>query len=55
MPIGIIFWIIMLLILIFGFMRSNPAFVSYKWGWDVLLYILLFLLGWKVFGFAVHA
>lgn len=55
MPIGFIFWVIMLLILVFGFFRSNPAFAPYTWGWDILLYILLFLLGWKVFGFAIHA
>jgi hypothetical protein len=55
MPIGFIFWVIMLLILVFGFIRNNPTFAPYTWGWDVLLYILLFLLGWKVFGFAIHA
>jgi hypothetical protein len=55
MPIGLIFWVIMLLILIFGFMRNNPVFAPYTWGWDVLLYILLFLLGWRVFGFAITA
>lgn len=55
MPIGFIFWVIMLLILVFGFVRTAPALAPYSWGWDILLYILLFLLGWKVFGFAIHA
>jgi hypothetical protein len=55
MPIGLIFWVLMLIILVFGIARSQPAFAPYAWGWDWLLYILLFLLGWKVFGFMVHA
>jgi hypothetical protein len=55
MPIGLIFWVIMLLILVFGFLRNQPAFAPYTWGWDVLLYILLFLLGWHSFGFMIRA
>ena len=54
MPIGLLFWILMLLSIVF-------------WGWgspwndrgpfvnSLVLYVLLFLLGWKVFGFALHA
>jgi hypothetical protein len=59
MEIGFIFWLIMLLSLLFWGM----------WGWGglpafatrgpivhgFLLFVLLFLLGWKVFGFAIHA
>jgi len=55
MPIGLIFWVIMLIVLIFGVVIRDQRFASYSWGWDWLIFILLFLLGWKVFGFAVHA
>lgn len=55
MSIGMIFWVLMLLVLVFGIARRSPSFTAYAWGWDWLLYILLFLLGWGVFGFAIHA
>lgn len=55
MPIGIVFWVLMLIVLVFGIMTRSPAFAAYGWGWNWLLFVLLFLLGWKVFGFAVHA
>lgn len=54
MPIGLIFWVLMLIVLVFGLALRSSAFANYAWGWDWLLYILLFLLGWKVFGFMVH-
>jgi hypothetical protein len=53
MPIGIAFWVIMLIWLVFGlfgpmlgFAAALTATVS-----TVLLFVLFFLLGWKVFGF----
>lgn len=53
MPIGIAFWVIMLIWLVFGlfgpmlgFAPALHATVS-----TVLLFVLFFLLGWKVFGF----
>jgi hypothetical protein len=55
MPIGLIFWVIMLLVLVFGLARNAPAFAPYSWGWDWLIFALLFLLGWGVFGFAIRA
>jgi len=56
MPIGLIFWVIMLLWLL--------SWAAGQWGsqqfpWAVhasglLFFILLFLLGWHDFGFIVH-
>lgn len=53
MTIGLCFWILMLLTLVFGI----------GWGWEwpnrvafgrsLLLWFLLFLLGWSVFGFPI--
>lgn len=55
MSIGLLFWVLMVIVLIFGLLRRAPAFAAYGWGWDWLLYILLFLLGWHAFGFILHA
>lgn len=57
MTIGFIFWLLMLLWLVFGIwsawtvptLRSNYPFV----GGSLLVFILLFLLGWKVFGWPI--
>jgi hypothetical protein len=53
MSIGLLFWILMILWLIFGFAyQSAPdRFGPYGWaGGSVLLFILLGLLGWGEFG-----
>jgi hypothetical protein len=55
MSIGLLFWVIMVIVLIFGLARNAPQFAPYGWGWDWLVYILLFLLGWHAFGFVIHA
>jgi hypothetical protein len=52
MPIGLLFWILMILVLFFG---GGASF--YSWGgprgpffsW-LMLWVLLTLLGWRVFG-----
>jgi hypothetical protein len=56
MPIGLIFWVLMLIWLVFGVIsRTSPASVaSFAWGSDLLLFILFFLLGWHEFGFMIH-
>lgn len=52
MSIGMLFWIIMILGFIFGAWASWP---NWKQGGPYLpVFILLALLGWKVFGPAVH-
>jgi hypothetical protein len=57
MSIGEIFWVIMLLLLIFGFgYRAAPDRFG-NWGWaggGLIIFILFFLLGWKNFGFIIH-
>lgn len=53
MGMGLIFWILMLLWLVFGFvMWRSPATIGPygPWGNSLLLFILLLLLGWGVFG-----
>lgn len=55
MSIGLLFWVLMVIALVFGFLVTRPAFAMYSWGMNWLLFILLFLLGWKVFGFIIHA
>ncbi len=56
MSIGLIFWVIMLL-WILGYIGSVYSPGSYPWphASNLMLLILMFLLGWKVFGFIVHA
>lgn len=53
LSIGLVFWICMLLILVFGVgwvwdWNNRPL-----WGHNFLLWLLLFLLGWGVFGFPI--
>jgi hypothetical protein len=57
MSIGLLFWLLMVLWLVFGwFYNSSPGtFGSYGWaGSSLLLFILLALLGWHVFGPVLH-
>jgi hypothetical protein len=55
MPIGLIFWVIMLLwiIAVFGrrWEQAPPWFAPAS---DIIILILFFLLGWHDFGFIVH-
>jgi len=54
MTLGLVFWILMLLWLVFGLWTrwpiSNPGLL----GGDLLLFILLLLLGWRAFGAPIH-
>jgi uncharacterized MAPEG superfamily protein len=57
MSIGLLFWILMILWLVYGWAyNSNPGILgSMGWaGGTLLLFILLFLLGWHDFGFVIH-
>lgn len=50
---GLLFWLIMVLSLIFwGWQRPWSNYWPFFNG--LVVYILLFLLGWQVFGFVVH-
>ncbi len=53
MSIGFIFWLLMILWLIFGFIYLRGAD---KWPFAAgsgFMFVLLFLLGWKVFGWPI--
>ncbi len=57
MPIGLLFWVLMVFWLLGLFGR---AWASDRFPWfgtinDVLAFILFFLLGWAQFGFIIHA
>lgn len=52
MSIGLCFWILMLLWLVFGLWHSWPNY--YPVGSNLLLFILLLLLGWHAFGPPIH-
>jgi len=48
---GLLFWILMLLWLLFGLWSSWPITnTSYGVGSNLLLFVVIALLGWKVFG-----
>lgn len=57
MSIGIVYWIIILLWLIFGLWQSWPTPGTKPWtmGGNIVLFILLVLLGWRVFGPPIHS
>lgn len=55
MTISFIFWLLMLLALIFGWIVYPPsAPTGYRpFGYSLLLWVLLALLGWATFGFPI--
>lgn len=58
MPIGILFWVLMVIWFVFGLWVNWPPPGNTN-GWrpvagNLFLFVLLFLLGWKVFGFVVQ-
>ena len=55
MPIGLVFWVTMLICLLFGLWGATEggrAYFGLYSHW--ILFFLLFLLGWGVFGFAIY-
>lgn len=53
MTLGLIFWVLMLLWLVYGLWWNWPGQPTQPWGWvgnTLLLFILFLLLGWGVFG-----
>lgn len=57
MSLGLVFWIIMLLWLLFGLYWRWPftgAAAVAPLGGDLMLFVLLLLLGWRVFGAPIH-
>jgi hypothetical protein len=58
MPIAGLFWVLMLLWLLFGLYWNRDDIRVGKYGLaggNLMLFALLFILGWKVFGFPVQA
>jgi hypothetical protein len=54
MSIGFIFWLLMILWLVFGAYVYRGQFgVPLAWGGNLLFFVLLFLLGWRVFGWPI--
>lgn len=53
--IGMLFWILMILALIGGWIiyPHNETTGYRPLGYSLLLWVLLFLLGWKTFGFPI--
>jgi hypothetical protein len=54
MPIGYIFWLLMIVWAVFGFWWGWSRDPRGPWVGVVLVFVLLFLLGWKVFGFVAQ-
>lgn len=55
MTIGFIFWLLMILWAVFGVYSNPPTRENFPaFGGSLLLFILLFLLGWKTFGFVIQ-
>jgi hypothetical protein len=51
MALGFIFWLIFLLSLLFGvYVHRNAFGQPVVWGGNLMLWILLFILGYQVFG-----
>lgn len=57
MAIGSLFWLLMILWLLFGLYWNRGDFRSGNYGLvggNLMLFIVLFLLGWQVFGFPIQ-
>jgi len=57
MTIGFVFWLLMILWLVFGLYSNRSDIRGGNYGLlggNLMLFILLFLLGWKVFGFIIQ-
>lgn len=56
---GTIFWMLMILWAIFGYLGvsaedASPYRRRFFGAWGFLSFVLFFLLGWKIFGFVVQ-
>lgn len=50
MPMGILFYVLMLIWLVFGVYRDWPSGNYGGIGGSLILFLLMLLLGWRVFG-----
>lgn len=53
MSIALLFWVLWIICLVFSFYQSRAAFPAWAGG-SLLQFILIGILGWAVFGPAVH-
>ena len=53
MSIGLLFWVIMIVGLLFGLYQNRATPIVWV-GNSLVIWILLALLGWQVFGPAIH-
>lgn len=55
MPKGILFWVLMVIWFLFGF-YATPKGDNYRWviGGNLLLFLIIFILGWSEFGFVIQ-
>lgn len=56
MTIGMIYWLLWIIWAIFGFYTGwsgEPGNRRAVWGGNILLLVLFFLIGWKIFGFVI--
>lgn len=54
MTLGFIFWLLMILWLVLGAYTNRTALgTPLAWGGSLLMFILLFLLGWQTFGWPI--
>jgi hypothetical protein len=52
---GLAFWIIMLILFVFGAWTGwSVPMAHYYLGISFVIFVLLFLLGWQVFGFPIQ-
>ncbi len=57
MTVGFLFWLLMILWFLFGLSWNRSELGTGNFGvlgGNLLLFILLFLLGWRVFGFVIQ-
>ena len=54
MSIALLFWVLMICWFVFGLITGPRPFNFVGFGGSLLLFILLSLLGWQVFGAAIH-
>jgi len=57
MSIGFVYWLLMLLWFLFGLWSGRADIQAGNFGpigGNLLIFLLLFLLGWAVFGFPIH-
>lgn len=55
MTLGLAFWVLWLVALVFGVWSAWPVSGPYHiWGGNLLLFVLITILGWHAFGPPIH-